>query len=104
MTSEVRYFNGDKRASAKYYGDGLRSHWGIENNLHWQRDVTFGEDYNRVRKRQAAENPALLRRLTLSLLQARPAKLSVAKKQFVATLDCNCPEEILRGDGILENP
>ena len=71
----------------KYYGKGLRNHWGIENNLHWQLDVTFDEDRNRVAKRNAAENLALLRRLTLSLLQAHPAKDSIAKKRFAAALD-----------------
>ena len=101
-TTEVRYFIGNKKARAKYYGLGLRHHWGIENNLHWQLDVNFGEDRNRVSKRNAAENLALLRRLTLTLLQAHPAKLSVAKKRFAAALDPDFLEEILRGDGILE--
>jgi predicted transposase YbfD/YdcC len=101
-TTEVRYFIGSKKASAKYYGTGLRHHWGIENNLHWQLDVNFGEDQNRVSKRNAAENLALLRRLTLTLLQAHPAKLSIAKKRFAAALDPDFLEEILRGDGILE--
>jgi predicted transposase YbfD/YdcC len=101
-TSEARYFIGSKRASAKYYGHGLRNHWGIENTLHWQLDVTFQEDDNRVTRRNAAENLALLRRLTLSLLHAHPAKLSIAKKRFAAALDPSFLEEILRGDGILE--
>jgi predicted transposase YbfD/YdcC len=103
-TAEARYFIGSKRASAKYYGTGLRNHWGIENSLHWQLDVTFQEDRNRVTRRNAAENLALLRRLTLSLLQAHPAKLSIAKKRFAAALDPGFLEEILRGDGILEKP
>jgi predicted transposase YbfD/YdcC len=102
--TEVRYFIGDKRAGAKYYARGLRNHWGIENNLHWQLDVNFGEDGNRVQKRNAAENLALLRRLTLSLLKAHPSKDSIAKKRFAAALDPSFLEEILRGDGILENP
>ena len=101
-TSEVRYFIGDQRASAKYYGNGLRHHWGIENNLHWQLDVNFDEDGNRVTKRNAAENLALLRRLTLSLLKAHPSKNSIARKRFAAALDPSFLEEILRGDGILE--
>ena len=101
-TTEVRYFIGGKKASAKYYGSGLRNHWGIENNLHWQLDVNFGEDGNRVQKRNAAENLALLRRLTLSLLKAHPSKDSIAKKRFAAALDPSFLEEILRGDGILE--
>ncbi len=103
-TAEARHFIGSKRASAKYYGTGLRNHWGIENSLHWQLDVTFAEDRNRVTRRNAAENLALLRRLTLSLLQAHPAKLSIAKKRFAAALDPDFLEEILRSDGILEKP
>ena len=99
---EVRYFIGSKEMSAKSYGTGLRNHWRIENNLHWQLDVTFQEDRNRVSKRNAAENLALLRRLTLSLLKAHPAKLSIAKKRFAAALDPDFLDEILRGDGILE--
>lgn len=101
-TGEARYFIGSKKASARYYGRGLRNHWGIENSLHWQLDVNFHEDRNRVTRRSAAENLALLRRLSLSLLQAHPAKLSIAKKRFAAALDPDFLEEILSGDGILE--
>jgi predicted transposase YbfD/YdcC len=101
-SEEVRYFIGSKKANAKVYGKALRNHWGIENALHWQLDVTFDEDRNRVSKRNAAENLALLRRLVLSLLQAHPAKLSIAKKRFAAALDPAFLEEILRGDGVLE--
>jgi predicted transposase YbfD/YdcC len=101
-TEAARYFIGSRKASAKTYGQALRHHWGIENSLHWQLDVTFAEDDNRVGKRNAAENLALLRRLTLSLLQAHPVKLSIAKKRFAAALDPDFLEEILRGDGILE--
>ncbi len=100
-THEVRYFIGSRKASAKTYGRALRDHWGIENSLHWQLDVTFQEDRNRVTKKNAAENLALLRRLTLSLLQAHPAKLSIAKKRFAAALDPAFLDEILRGEGIL---
>ncbi len=101
-TTETRYFIGSRKASARYYGTALRNHWRIENCLHWQLDVNFGEDHNRVRHRQGAENLALLRRLALSLLQAHPAPLSIAKKRFAAALDPDFLEEILRGDAILE--
>jgi predicted transposase YbfD/YdcC len=101
-TEEVCYFIGSRRLAARRYAQALRGHWGIENNLHWQLDVNFGEDGNRVQKRNAAENLALLRRLTLSLLRAHPSKDSIAKKRFAAALDPSFLEEILRGDGILE--
>jgi predicted transposase YbfD/YdcC len=100
--SEVRYFIGSKKASARTYGRALRNHWGIENNLHWQLDVTFGEDHNRVQRRHGAENLALLRRLTVSLLKAHPGKMSLAIKRYMASLDCDFLEEILAADGILE--
>ena len=74
----------------------------IENSLHWQLDVTFGEDDNRVSQRNAAANLALVRPLALSLLKAHPAKLSIAKKRFAAGLDPDFLEEILRGGGIIE--
>jgi predicted transposase YbfD/YdcC len=103
-SEESRYFIGSRKASAKVYGKALRQHWGIENSLHWQLDVTFDEDRNRVTKRNAAENLALLRRLTLSLLQAHPEKLSIAKKRFAAAINPDFLEEILRGNGVLRKP
>jgi predicted transposase YbfD/YdcC len=102
-TAEVRYFIASKKASARSFGAVLRNHWRIENSLHWQLDITFGEDGNRVQRRNGAENLALLRRLTLSLLKPHPAKLSIAKKRFAAALDPDFLEEILRGDAILGN-
>jgi predicted transposase YbfD/YdcC len=101
-TEETRYFIGSKKAQAKTYGTVLRHHWKVENCLHWQLDVTFGEDANRVTHRHGAENLALLRRLTLSLLRAHPAKLSIANKRLAAALDTEFLEETLRGDAILE--
>ncbi len=85
-SEETRYFIGSRKAGAKVYGKALRDHWGIENSLHWQLDVTFDEDRNRVTKRNAAENLGLLRRLTLSLLQAHPAKLSIANEAVRGSL------------------
>jgi predicted transposase YbfD/YdcC len=95
---EVRYFIGSRKASARTYGKALRHHWRIENNLHWQLDVTFGEDSNRVRERNAAENLALVRRVALSLLKQHPSKQSIGCKTLEAALDTDFLEEILRAD------
>jgi predicted transposase YbfD/YdcC len=97
---EVRYFIGSRAATAKEYGQALRDHWSIENNLHWQLDVTFQEDKNRVSKRHGAENLALMRRLALSLLKQHPDKRSLACKRLLAALDPEFLAEVLRGDGI----
>ncbi len=95
-SDEAHYFIGSREAGAKVYGEALRDHWGIENNLHWQLDVTFGEDGSRVRRRHGAENLALVRRMALALLKRHPEKISVACKRLSAALDTGFLEETLR--------
>jgi predicted transposase YbfD/YdcC len=96
-SEEVRYFIGSKRAGARFYGRALRGHWRIENCLHWQLDVTFGEDDSRTRERGAAAGFAALRRLALVLLRRHAGKGSIAEKRYKATLDVGFLEEVLRG-------
>lgn len=100
-SEEVRYFIGSRVMSAQAYGEGLRGHWGIENNLHWQLDVTFAEDGNRVQSRHGAENLALVRRLALTLLKQHPGKQSLACKRLAAALNTGFLEEILQAGGKL---
>jgi predicted transposase YbfD/YdcC len=95
-TSEMRYFIGSRRCGVKTYGAALRNHWRMENCLHWQLDVTFGEDASRIQKRHGAENFALLRRLALALLKRHPGKGSMRTKRYQATLDAAFLEEILK--------
>jgi predicted transposase YbfD/YdcC len=94
-SEELRLFIGSRRASAKVYGGALRGHWGIENHLHWQLDVTFGEDGSRIQQRQAAQNMALLRKWALSLLKRHPDEHSIAVKRFNAALNPSYLQEIL---------
>ncbi len=94
-TCEVRYFIGSKRCSVKRYGKVLRNHWGIENNLHWQMDVTFGEDASRIQNRHGGENFAMLRRLALGLLKQHPSQGSIRSKRYEAALDVAFLEEVL---------
>jgi predicted transposase YbfD/YdcC len=96
-SDETHYFIGSRVMSARKYGQTLRGHWGIENNLHWQMDVEFGEDANRVQSRHGAENLALVRRLALGLLKRHPGKESIACKRLAAALDTDFLEEIVRG-------
>jgi predicted transposase YbfD/YdcC len=53
----------------KAFARAVRSHWGIENRLHWSLDVTFAEDQSRMRKDHSPANAGMLRRLVLSILQ-----------------------------------
>jgi predicted transposase YbfD/YdcC len=98
QSDEVRYFIGSCVMSAKQYGEALRGHWGIENNLHWQLDITFGEDANRVQRRHGAENLTLVRRLALALLKRHPGKESMACKRLAAAYNTDFLEEILQPD------
>jgi predicted transposase YbfD/YdcC len=77
-------------------GAVVRKHWRMENCLHWQLDVTFGEDASRIQKRHGAENFALLRRLALALLKRHPGKGSMRTKRYQATLDVAFLGEILK--------
>ena len=96
-TTEVNYFIGSRRMTARRCAQALRGHWGIENNLHWQLDVSFGEDSSRIQERHAAENFGVLRKNALSLLKRNPTKQSIARKRKAAALDTAFLEEILVG-------
>jgi predicted transposase YbfD/YdcC len=96
-SAEVRYFIGDQKKSARYYGTVIRNHWSIENNLHWQMDVSFGEDANRTAQRRAAENLALVRRAAQTLVKRHPQKDGIKCKRRQAGWDLGFLEEILRG-------
>ena len=63
-------------------GQAVRTHWAIENALHWVLDVTFREDDSRVRDPHAARNFAVLRKIALNLVcRDRSAKVSVRAKR-----------------------
>ncbi len=66
---ESRYYISSIAGSAKVLLEATRSHWSIENSLHWSLDVTFREDQSRVRKGNGPENLAVLRQIALNLLK-----------------------------------
>lgn len=96
-STEVRYFIGSKKMTARKCAKVLRGHWSIENNLHWQLDVSFGEDRSGIEKRNAGANFAALRRMALSLLKQNPSKESMGRKRKTAALDTDFLAEILTG-------
>ena len=101
-TSEVRYYIGSRKMGARRYAKVLRSHWKIENNLHWQLDVSFAEDASRIQERNGAANFAVLRKMALSLLKQHPRKDSIARKRKAAALDPVFHAEVLMGAAKLE--
>ena len=101
-SSEAHYFIGSRKMGARKYAQALRQHWGIENNLHWQLDISFGEDNSRIQDRHGAENFGLLRKIALSLLKQNSTKKSIARKRKAAALDTAFLEEILAGAANVE--
>jgi predicted transposase YbfD/YdcC len=86
-TGETRFFINSIALNVATFARAVRSHWAIENNLHWVLDVSFREDENRSRKDHAAENLAWIRRLTASLLARDGTKVGVSCKRKMAGWD-----------------
>lgn len=95
-TVETRYFISSLESNAEQFGKSVRSHWGIENSLHWLLDVALREDDCRIRKDNAPQNFAILRHIAVNLLgKETRVKRGIKNKQFLAGLDNNYLERIL---------
>jgi len=77
----TRYYLSSARLTPEAFARAVRAHWAIENALHWVLDVTFDEDRARNRRDHGPENLAILRRLTLNLLNKARPKMSAARKR-----------------------
>ena len=94
----VRYYILSQELSARRFGTLVRGHWGIENSLHWQLDVSFGEDKDRTRKDHASANLGVLRRTALSLLKRETtAKIGIKNKRLAAGWNTDYLRKVLFG-------
>ena len=95
---DVRFYILSKKLSARSFGAAVRGHWGIENSLHWQLDMSFGEDRSRVRKDHADANMAALRRMALGLLKnEKSKKVGIKNKRLTAAGTTTICEQVLFG-------
>lgn len=77
-TTEQRYYISSLDVSADCMLNYIRSHWSIENTLHWTLDMTFREDECRIRKGHAPNNMAILRHIVLNMVKsAKPSRKSI---------------------------
>jgi len=87
-TVERRYYLSSLPLGAQTFARAVRTHWGVENKVHWVMDVCFREDQSRARAGYAAENLATLRRLALNLLKReKTKKRGIRGKQLNASWD-----------------
>src|SRR3954451_8749937 len=101
LSVETRYYLSSLENDAKLLNGAIRSHWSVENSLHWVLDVTFQEDRSRIKKENAPENFGLLRRLALCLLKKEStSKRSIKGKRLQASWDEGYLQRVLCGNAV----
>jgi predicted transposase YbfD/YdcC len=95
--STTHYYITSLRCGAKKLAGYVRGHWGVENGLHWCLDVTFGEDANRTRDRNAGANLGVIRRVAASLLKQDKGRGSIKARRLNAAWDENYLQQVLQG-------
>jgi len=80
ITTETAYYLLSTPLSAERFGHAARSHWNVENNLHWVLDVTMNEDMARNRRDNGPHNLAVLRHMAINLISKEPSKGSLRVK------------------------
>jgi predicted transposase YbfD/YdcC len=94
-TKERRYYISSHKDDPEGLLKIIRSHWAIENSLHWVLDMTFHEDASRIRKKNAAQNFSQIRKLTLNLLKLESSKCSLVNKRLKAGWSADFREKLL---------
>jgi predicted transposase YbfD/YdcC len=87
IETERRSYISSRILAADAFADAVRSHWAIENNLHWTLDTTFNEDQSRLRVGHGAKNMAVVRHFALNLIRQANDKLSIKRRRKRASWD-----------------
>lgn len=94
---EFRYYITSLKDNPTIINNAIRSHWGIENNLHWNLDVIFGEDGQLKRKGNSAENFNVICKAALALVDnEKSTNLTKPLKMLTASIDDSFRERILK--------
>jgi predicted transposase YbfD/YdcC len=94
LEQATKYFISNKDDTAQYFQNAIRSHWSIENKLHWRLDVAFGEDNSKKQAGNSAQNFSLLSKIALNMIEHHQVdqydggkKISVKRKRKMAGWD-----------------
>ena len=97
VSSEVPYYISSLRAEAKEFYQRIRGYWGVENRVHYVKDVTQGEDAARIRTTPLIQIFALARNLALNLYRSNEFK-------NMAQTERNCQVWLENPQEIIQNP
>jgi predicted transposase YbfD/YdcC len=86
-TTETAYYLLSKALSGERFNEVVRSHWGVENRLHWRLDVVMNEDQDRTRMGNGPHNLAVLRHMAMNVMQKDTSKGSLRGKFMRAGWD-----------------
>ena len=93
---KTRYFISSRAADPQQFAQRVRSHWHIENKLHWRLDVIMDEDAAHIRVNHGPENMAVLRHMAINLLKQEPSKMSIQSKRLRAACNNDYLEKVVK--------
>jgi predicted transposase YbfD/YdcC len=93
---ERRYYLSSAKLDAEAFARAVRSHWGIENRLHWVLDVVFKDDLTRLRTGHAPENMAVVKHMAMNLLRQAKPTISVKNRRKRAGWNTSYLESLIR--------
>lgn len=102
VTYERRYYLTSLKGTAERFGECCRTHWQIENNLHWTLDVNFSDDEDRKRTKNSATNFSMIKRAALNILKRDSSKGTMKTKRLRATLSEEYLENLLFNSNLLK--
>jgi predicted transposase YbfD/YdcC len=93
---ERRYYLSSVKLDARTFAAAVRSHWGVENRLHWVLDVVFHDDLARLRTGDGPKNMALVRHIAMNLVRNPKDRHSLKVRRKLANLNPDYLETLIR--------
>ena len=84
VTQDVAFYITSVTLNAQVLYNGIRSHWGIENSLHWVKDVIFREDASKIRTENAPQNTSILRNMAINIFRLNEYRNLAQAQRLVA--------------------
>ena len=99
IEKQTRYYiSSHAEKNAAWFNRAIRSHWAIENNLHWVLDVAFKEDDSRIRRGNAPHNITIIRQAVLNMIRAvKPKRPSIKGLRKMCGWETDVLEKVLLG-------